>query len=184
MNRVNSVAAIINKSPTSTRLLLAGEATPVTRADHFVPIGEDIWFYGEDAVHGRAAPPGHVRHPGAEDGVDQVRKRHLSGLQAYKGQRGEQRHHPLREIEDARCLEDQNEAERDQRIEDAGNETFPDDLDEQVRGLAHLDEWIDKNLVENVHRLFFSSARSAVLVKQAGELRRAVSRGRHRDTHR
>ena len=35
-------------------LLLAGEANPVTRADHFVPIGEDIWFYGEDAVHGRA----------------------------------------------------------------------------------------------------------------------------------
>jgi ELWxxDGT repeat protein len=35
-------------------LLMAGEANPVTRADHFVHIGEGIWFYGEDAVNGRA----------------------------------------------------------------------------------------------------------------------------------
>jgi len=35
-------------------VLLAGEGKPVVRADHFRHIGEDIWFYGEDAVSGRA----------------------------------------------------------------------------------------------------------------------------------
>lgn len=35
-------------------LLLAGEGNAVTGADHFRHIGEDIWFYGEDAVNGRA----------------------------------------------------------------------------------------------------------------------------------
>ena len=34
--------------------LLAGENNEISDADHFTHIGEDIWFYGEDAVNGRA----------------------------------------------------------------------------------------------------------------------------------
>jgi len=46
-------------------LLMAGDANPVTRADHFVHVGEDIWFYGEDAINGRALRriPGAANEP-------------------------------------------------------------------------------------------------------------------------
>ena len=45
-------------------------------------------------------------------------------------QAGEQHHRALREVEDARGLEDQHEAERDQRVQDARQQAADQDLDE------------------------------------------------------
>jgi len=46
-------------------------------------------------------------------------------IDSDQGERGEHHHDALREFENPRSLEDQHEAERDQRIEHAGDEPFP-----------------------------------------------------------
>ena len=74
-----------------------------------------------------------------------------SSVEADQRERGEHHHDALREIEHARGLEDQHEAERDQRIEHAGDEPFPQRLHQQVGRRAHLHEGIDEDLVEEVH---------------------------------
>ena len=67
-------------------------------------------------------------------------------VEADQRQRREHHHDALREIEHARGLEDQHEAERDQRIEHAGDEPFPQRLHQQVRApCAHLHERIDED---------------------------------------
>ena len=74
-------------------------------------------------------------------------------VQPHQRQRREHHHDALREIEDARGFVDEHEAERDQRIEHAADETLPDRLDEQVRRRDHLREGVDENRVQEVHRL-------------------------------
>ena len=72
-------------------------------------------------------------------------------MQADQRQRGEHHHDPLREIEHAGRLEDQDEAERDQGVEHAGDEAVPQRLHQEIRRRAHLHERIDEYLVENIH---------------------------------
>jgi hypothetical protein len=57
-------------------------------------------------------------------------------MQADEGQRREEQHRPLREIQHAGCLVDQNEADRDQRIHDADCEPRDQNLAEETPG-AH-----------------------------------------------
>ncbi len=61
---------------------------------------------------------------------------HAHLVQADKRQRREHHHDALREVEHARRLEDQHEAQRDQRVEHARDQPFPDRLDEEIRRLA------------------------------------------------
>ena len=72
-------------------------------------------------------------------------------VQADKRQRREHHHDPLREIEYARGLVDEHEAERDQRIEDAADEALPDRLRQQIGRGDHLREGIDEDGVQEVH---------------------------------
>jgi hypothetical protein len=53
---------------------------------------------------------------GPEDLVDQMTERHAALLDADKRHRREKGHDPLRVVEDARGLEDQDEAQRHQRV--------------------------------------------------------------------
>ena len=73
---------------------------------------------------------------------------HALLVQADERQRGEHHHDALREIEDAGGLVDQHEAERDQRIENAGDEAFPDRLRQQIGRRDHLREGIDEDGVK------------------------------------
>ena len=72
-------------------------------------------------------------------------------VEADQRQRGEHHHDALREVEYAGRLEDQHEAERDQRIENARDQPLPQRLHQQVRRRAHLHERVDEDLVEEVH---------------------------------
>ena len=65
----------------------------------------------------------HEHHADGEHERDE--RRHALLVQADERQRGEHHHDALREIEHAGGLEDQHEAERDQRIEHAGDERRP-----------------------------------------------------------
>ena len=58
--------------------------------------------------------------------------RHAVLVEADQRQRREHHHDALREIEHAGGLEDQHEAERDQRIEHAGDQALPQRLREQI----------------------------------------------------
>ena len=58
-----------------------------------------------------------------------------------KRQRGEQHHRALREIEHAGGLEDQHEAERDQRIEHAGQQAAD----------QHFEKWAEHGALLNGH---------------------------------
>ena len=78
-------------------------------------------------------------------------RRNAVRVQADQRQRREHHHDALREIEHAGGLEDQHEAERDQRIEHAGDQPLPQRLREQIGRAAHLHEGIDEDLVEKVH---------------------------------
>ena len=75
-------------------------------------------------------------------------RRHAALVEADQGQRGEHHHDALREVEHAGCFEDQHEAERDQRVEHAGNQALPQRLHQQIRRRAHLHERIEEDLVE------------------------------------
>jgi len=57
----------------------------------------------------------------------------------------------LGEIDRIGRLVDQHEAERDQRIKHAANQTLPQRLHEQIGRAAHLHEGVDEDLVEEVH---------------------------------
>jgi hypothetical protein len=59
------------------------------------------------------------------------RKGNAAFRQADEGQRREQEHRPLRKIEDAGCLVDQHETDRDQRIHHAGEKAADEDLGEE-----------------------------------------------------
>ena len=82
---------------------------------------------------------------------EREKRRHAVRVQADQSQRREHHHDALREIEYAGGLEDQHEAERDQRIEHAGNQALPQRLHEQVGRGAHLHEGVDEDLVEEMH---------------------------------
>ena len=74
---------------------------------------------------------------GAQHGVDQLREGHLPVLKADQRQRREQGHDALRIVEDARGLEDQNEAERDERIHHSRQQAVQDHLDRVKKFGAH-----------------------------------------------
>ena len=66
-------------------------------------------------------------------------------------QRREQHHGALGEVEHARRLEDQDEAERDQRVHHAGHQPADQHLDEEQRRLRDHHEGIDEDRVEHAH---------------------------------
>ncbi len=78
-------------------------------------------------------------------------RRHALLVQPDERQRREHHHDALREVEHARRLEDEHEAERDQRIEDAGDEALPERLHQEVRRVDHQHERLDEDLEEEVH---------------------------------
>jgi hypothetical protein len=91
-------------------------------------------------------------------------------VQADQRQRREHHHDALREIEHARGLVDEHEAERDQRIKHAADEALPDRLREQIGRGDHLREGIDEDRaggVEEVHR------RSSMRDAEIGEIGRS-----------
>jgi hypothetical protein len=57
-------------------------------------------------------------------------------MQADEGQRREEQHRALGEVEYARCLVDQHEANRDERIHHADREAGDENLEEEIPG-AH-----------------------------------------------
>ena len=75
--------------------------------------------------------------------------RHAGRVQADQREGGEHHHDALGEVEHAGGLEDQDEPERDQRVEDARDEPFPQHLEEEVRACRHLDERVDEDGVED-----------------------------------
>ena len=89
-------------------------------------------------------------HPDREDQREEGR--HALLVQPDEGQRREHHHDALREVEHARGLEDQDEAERDQRIEHARDEPFPERLQKKVRRRRHQGERLEEDLVEDVHQ--------------------------------
>ena len=103
------------------------------------------------------------RHGEHEHHDDGERERHKGRdavlVQADQRQRGEHHHDALREIEHAGGLEDQHEAERDQRIEHARDQPIPQRLHKQIRRRAHLHEGIDEDFVEKVHRRSLNAPR-------------------------
>ena len=57
-------------------------------------------------------------------------------LEADEGQRGEEDHRALREVEYARCLVDQHETEGDQRVHHPGQQADEQNLDEELHVFA------------------------------------------------
>ena len=72
-------------------------------------------------------------------------------MQADERQRREHHHDALGEIEHARGLENKDEAERDQRIKDAGDEALPDRLRQKIGRGDHLGERVDEDGAQEVH---------------------------------
>ena len=68
----------------------------------------------------------------AERQRQRQQRRHALLVQADQRQRREHDHDALREIEDARGLVDQHEAERDQRVEHARDQALPQHLQEEI----------------------------------------------------
>ena len=56
-------------------------------------------------------------------------------------QRGEQHHRALGEVEDARCLEDQHEAQRHQRVQHAGHQAADQGFQKEGHVLSLLSGW-------------------------------------------
>jgi hypothetical protein len=73
-------------------------------------------------------------------------------MQPDQRKRREHHHDALGEIEDSGSLEDQHEAECDQRIEHAGHQALPQGLHQQIGRGAHLHERIDEDFIEGIHR--------------------------------
>ena len=65
-------------------------------------------------------------------------------VQPHQRQRREHHHDALRKVEDPARPEDQHEAQRDQRIEDARHQTLPQHLQQEVRGGDHVREGLDR----------------------------------------
>src|SRR5262249_58490135 len=78
------------------------------------------------------------------------RHRHAALHQSHQRERREQHHHALREVEDAGGFEDQNEAERDQRVHQAREETAQQHLDQEGGRARHVAEWSDEDRVEDL----------------------------------
>ena len=68
--------------------------------------------------------------------------------QPDEGEGGEEHHHPLREVEDLRRLEDEHEAEGDEGVHHPGKEAVDDHLGEEHRELPHIDEGGDEDCGE------------------------------------
>ena len=93
------------------------------------------------------------QHAHDGDGEDEREPRRNAGfVEADERQGGEHHHDPLREVENAGRLEDQHEAERDQRIEDTADKALPQDLQQKVRRPRHLQEGVDEDRMEELHR--------------------------------
>ena len=73
-------------------------------------------------------------------------------MQADQRQRREHHHDALGEIEHARGLVDEHEAEGDQRIKDAGDEPLPDRLGQKIGRGDHLGEGVDEDGAKDIHR--------------------------------
>ncbi len=56
--------------------------------------------------------------------------------QAHAGQRRKEHHRALREVEHARSLVDQHEADRHQRVHDSGKESADQDFEEELHGVS------------------------------------------------
>ena len=87
---------------------------------------------------------------GEHDGEQQ---RHAALHQADQRQRRKQHHHALREIEDARGLVDQHEAQRDQRVHHARQDAADDDLAEEQRPGQDRDPGLDQEVEQEIHAL-------------------------------
>jgi hypothetical protein len=72
----------------------------------------------------------HEHHAERQNHGEESRHAHL--VEPDQRQRREHHHDALGEVEHARGLEDQHEAERDQGVEHAGDEPLPDGLGEQI----------------------------------------------------
>ena len=110
---------------------------------------DDVGLVDERAQHDPLDGEGEEEHDaeGEEDGEG---GRNAALVQADEGQRGEDHHDALGEVEHAGGLEDQDEAERDEGVEHAGDEALPEGLDQEVRLGRHEDEGIDEDVVERV----------------------------------
>ena len=71
--------------------------------------------------------------------------------QADEGQRREQHHDALSEVEDARSLEDQDEPERHQGVHEAGDDSACHHLGEKDRRRHDIDDRVDEDTSEKVH---------------------------------
>ena len=79
--------------------------------------------------------------------------RHPTLHQADQGQRREQHHSPLGEVEDARSLENEDESERHQRVHDAGQHPADHHLGEKNGAVGHVEERRHEKDVKNIHGL-------------------------------
>ena len=86
---------------------------------------------GERPQHGALDGDADRYHDGESDDQRQC-ERHAALDQADEGERCEQQQRALREIEHARGLVDQHEADRDKRIHDAGEQAADEHLDEEL----------------------------------------------------
>ena len=76
-------------------------------------------------------------------------RRHALLVQSDERQRREHDHDALGEIEDARGLVDQHETERDQCVEHAGDQPFPQDLQQKIGRRDHVREGLDEDCVQH-----------------------------------
>ena len=110
----------------------------------------DVGLIDQRAQHqplDREREPEHHRDGQAE----RDKRRHAALIEADQCERGEHHHDALREVEYAGCFEDQHEAERNQRVQNTGNQPLPQRLHQQIRRRAHLHERIEEDLVEQDH---------------------------------
>ena len=109
---------------------------------------DDVGLADKRAQHHTFHPHGKDEHHEDRTGEGQPgRHPHLG--ETDERQRREDDHDPLREVEDARRTEDQDEAQRDERVEDAGDEPFPQDLQQEIRGREHVAERRDEDVVKH-----------------------------------
>ena len=92
-------------------------------------------------------------------------------VQADQRQRREDDHDALREIEDARGFVDQHEAQRDQRVEHAGDQPLPQHLEQEIRRAGHVGERLDEDGMQKFHVPVSLARWTAPRSDLAGELR-------------
>src|SRR6185437_2297402 len=100
--------------------------------------------------------------------------RHAEIDEADEGERREQDHDALGEIEDARRLVDQHEAEGDERVHDAGQEPADDHLEEELGVVGDAGEGRDEDRLEEIHALSAPRSCPSPLVGEGGTHRAAM----------